>query len=139
MAKRKPTNEKCAICSCSLHRRGGYAEPTREGRSHASSHHFVAERFFGRSKNRPKTLRARVFEQCPWGLEGRHDVFCYDCHEELLHNPVLCPDDLHLLAELVAKRGLNETEKPRDYAKIGGRIQLLHEVIAKGIRTLLKD
>jgi hypothetical protein len=41
--------EKCAICGCELHRIAGtYARPTVEGRSHASKHHFVSERFFGR-------------------------------------------------------------------------------------------
>jgi hypothetical protein len=49
----------------------------------------VAERFFGRSNNRRGTQRDRVFEECPWGIEGQTAVFCYDCHEELLHNPVL--------------------------------------------------
>jgi hypothetical protein len=47
-------NERCAICGCELHRtRDTYARPTPEGRSHASVHHFVPERFFGRSR-RPR-------------------------------------------------------------------------------------
>jgi hypothetical protein len=39
-----------------------------------------AERFFG-----------RIFDKCPWGVEGDTTILCYDCHEELLHNPVFLP------------------------------------------------
>src|SRR5580765_5408156 len=86
--------EFCAICGCELHRTAGtYARATREGRSHATRHHFVAERFFGRSANRRSTQTDSIFAKCPWGIEGLSDVFCYECHEELLHNPVLLPDD----------------------------------------------
>ena len=35
----------CAICGCRLHRGGEYATPTTEGRSQATKHHYVAERF----------------------------------------------------------------------------------------------
>ena len=35
-----------------LHRDGDYAKPNIKGRSHATKHHYVAERFFGRSSNR---------------------------------------------------------------------------------------
>jgi len=48
--------EHCAICGCQLHRtKDTYARPTVEGRSHATSHHYVAERFFGRSTNHKGT------------------------------------------------------------------------------------
>jgi len=75
--------ERCAICDCVLHRTAGtYARPTIEGRSHATKHHFVAERFFGRSSNRRGTVTDGVFTSCPWGHEGETAVFCYECHEE---------------------------------------------------------
>jgi len=126
--------ECCAICGCSLHRKPGhYAKPTVEGRSHATRHHFVAERFFGRSKNRRGTKRAAIFESCPWGLEGRSAVFCYECHEELLHNPVLEPEDIERLADLVHQRGLSEDQKSGNRQRIAGRIRLLQEVISLGL------
>ena len=132
-------NEKCSLCGCQLHRLPGeYGKPSPLGRSHASTRHFVAERFFGRSKNRPTEIRLGIFDQCPWGLEHQHAVFCYDCHEELLHNPVLCPEDLALFADLVVRHGLNETDKPSDRKKIAGRIELLHEVVSAGLKTLAK-
>jgi len=55
-------SENCAICGCELHRtRDTYARATIEGRSHATKHHFVAERFFGRSSNRRGTRTEGIF------------------------------------------------------------------------------
>lgn len=128
--------EKCGICSCELNRSGNYATPTPEGRSHATAHHYVAERFFGRSSNRKGDQRTRIFDTCPWGVEGEKAVFCYECHEELIHNPVFLPDDVIRFAELVKLRGLAEPTKSESRDKLAGRIELLHEVIARGIRDL---
>lgn len=131
-------SEYCAICGCVLHRSGNYARPTVEGRSHASSHHLVPERFFGRSTNRRGEQRERLFEVSPWGHEGEKAVFCYDCHEELLHNPVILPRDLDALAELVRLRGLDEPVKSPSRDKLAGRIELLHEVLAAGLERLVE-
>jgi len=131
--------ENCAICKCVLNRNGEYAKPTQQGRSHATKHHYVSERFFGRSGNRKRTIRERLFEQCPWGIEGNTDVYCYECHEELIHNPVFLPQDITRFAELVKQRGLNEEQKPDTRNKLAGRVMLLHEVISAGIQALLRD
>src|ERR1044072_2053609 len=132
--------ERCAICDCILHRTAGtYARPTPEGRSHATKHHFVAERFFGRSSNRRGTLREGVFQTCPWGHEGESAVFCYECHEELLHNPVLLPDDIKLFASIVKHLDLSEEQKTEVRSKLGGRIRLLHEALARGLRSLADE
>jgi hypothetical protein len=128
----------CAICGCELHREGDYAKPTVKGRSHATEHHYVAERFFGRSANRRGTVRERLFGQCPWDLEGKKEIYCYECHEELLHNPVLLPTDIKLFADLVKQRGLNETKKDEKRDKLAGRIVLFHEIIAAGLSALLQ-
>ena len=128
--------ETCGICGCELNRSGNYATPTPEGRSHATAHHYVAERFFGRSSNRRGSQRTPIFDTCPWGVEGEKAVFCYECHEELIHNPVFLPDDVKAFAELVQDRGLAETTKTDSRDKLAGRVELLHEVIARGIREL---
>jgi hypothetical protein len=107
------------------------------GRSHATEHHYVAERFFGRSSNRHGTKRDAVFEVCPWGYERRTAVYCYECHEELLHNPVLLPDDVSAFAQLACARGLNEDGKPEDRSKLAGRVMLFQQVISAGLKTLL--
>jgi hypothetical protein len=123
-----------------LHRAAdNYARPTVEGRSGASKHHFVAERFFGRSNNRRGTKTEGIFASCPWGHEGDSALFCYECHEELLHNPVLLPDDISLFAELVRARGLSEASKTNDRKKIADRIVLFHDVIARGLRDIHRD
>lgn len=133
-------SESCAICGCALHRTAGtYALPTVQGRSHATNHHFVAKRFFGRSSSRGGTTTHGVFETCPWGFEGKSAVFCYECHEELLHNPVVLPDELAMFRELVELRGFEETTKPEDRSKLAGRIKLFSEAIARGIRAMLDD
>ena len=59
----------CVICGCRIHREGEYAKPTIKGRSHATRHHYVAERFFGRSATRKGEPREPIFKNCPWGLE----------------------------------------------------------------------
>jgi hypothetical protein len=129
--------ETCAICDCRLHRDGEYAKPTLLGRSHATSHHYVAERFFGRSTNRRGTQREGIFDSCPWGHEGETVVFCYECHEELMHNPVFLPEDIQRFAQMVRLRGFSEQMKSEDRSRIGGRIRLLQEIIAKGLDAVL--
>jgi hypothetical protein len=49
---------------------------------------------------------------------------------------VLTEADLTRFAELIAARGLAEDEKPPHAEKLGGRIQLLHEVIEAGLAVL---
>ena len=140
--KRRAESKPCPICGCRIYSGGkDYAQDNIEGRSHASSHHYVAERFLGRSKNsKGKVSRKRIFETCPWeGMEGKSDKFCYDCHEELLHNPVFKPEDIKRFAELVRLKGLNEPKKAKSKDKIAGRIKLLHEAIEKGIDALLAE
>jgi len=64
--------EICVICGCKLNRvKGVYATSTIEGRSHATQHHYVAERFFGRSATRRGEQREPIFKKCPWGVEGQ--------------------------------------------------------------------
>ena len=115
------------------------ARPTVEGRSHATKHHYVAGRFFGRSTKRRGTKIKGMFASCPWGHEGESVVFCYECHEELIHNPALLPEDISRFAELVSQRGLSENTKTQSRQPIAGRVALFHEVIACGFATLLKE
>lgn len=131
-------DERCSICGCEIHREGDYALPTVKGRSHATKHYFVPERFFGRSSNRPNTQRESIFNTCPWDSEKKTAVFCYECHEELLHNPVLLPQDIEDMRRLVEMRGLNESIKSESREKIAGRIRLFHEIIVAGVRELLE-
>ena len=105
--------------------------------SHATRHHYVAERFFGRSTNRRGEQRERIFETCPWSAEGKSAVYCYECHEELLHNPVFTEANIGRFKDLILQRALDENAKPETREKLAGRIQLLHEVIAAGLSALL--
>jgi len=78
-------------------------------------------------------------ESCPWNCEWQKTVLCYECHDELVHNPVLLPDDIAMLARLVHLRGLAEDTKTADRSRIAGRVQLFHEVIARGFQSLLDE
>lgn len=132
--------ERCAICGCQLHRtKDTYARPTVEGRSHATSHHYVAERFFGRSTNRRGTKTEGMSRYFPWDHERESVVFCYECHEELVHNPVLLPEDVARFAELVKRRGLSEEMKTESREPIARRVALFHEVIARGLASMIND
>lgn len=132
-------SETCAICSCQLHREGDYAVPSAHGRSHATKHHYVAERFFGRSKNRQREVRKGIFTVCPWAHEKKSVVLCYECHEELIHNPVFLAEDIERFAALVRKRGLSEDLKPDDRLKLAGRIRLLREIIDAGLSSVMSE
>ena len=66
-------------------------------------------------------------------------MFCYECHEELLHNPVFLPGNVQAFANLVTARNLNENQKTEDRKKIAGRIKLLHEVIEAGLEKLAEQ
>src|SRR5581483_142551 len=130
--------ETCGVCGCRLHRGRDYAAASVAGRSHATRHHYVAERFFGRSANRRGEIRGRVCVRCPWGAEGKSQVFCYECHELVLHNPVLLPEDLKRLRDLVILSGLSERTKPAHVRKLAGRIELLHDIIEAGLGAVLR-
>jgi hypothetical protein len=134
------SGERCAICGCRLHRGGDYARPTVEGRSHATEHHYVAERFFGRSANRRGTTRDNpIFQDGDWPLDKKTEVYCYECHEELIHNPVFLPEDIAALSALVEARSLSEEEKTDDRGRLAGRIRLLHDVIHAGLNAMKKQ
>jgi len=131
--------ERCEICGCPVHRGGDYAKPTVRGRAHATKHHHIAERFFGRSANRRGTKREPIFSECPWDEEGETSTFCYECHEELVHNPVFLRKDIERFAELVKARGVNESKKTAKREKLAGRIDLLHKIIEAGLKQMTKQ
>jgi len=131
--------EQCAICGCPVHRVAStYAQASIAGRSHAFKHYYVAERFFGRTKNRHGGLIEGIFPFCPWKHEGQTGVLCYECHEELLANPVMLPQEVARFAELVKRRGLREEVKTDSRVPIAGRVELLHDVISLGLNAALK-
>jgi hypothetical protein len=49
----------------------------------------------------------------------------------------MLPEDILRFVKLVQIRELGEEEKSMDRSLIAGRIQLLHEVINKGLETVL--
>jgi len=45
------------------------------------------------------------------GQEKHAEVFWYECHEVLLHNPELLPEDVKRFSALVRKRGKQHSTK----------------------------
>ncbi len=133
----------CVICRCRIHRGGkDYGKPTLKERSHATTHHYVAKRFSSRSnsKGKPREPIFNLKNYPPqWEKQEKDGQFCYECHEELLHNPVFLDTDISQFAKLVKLKNLNESEKPGNKDRIAGRIVLLHEVIEKGIKAILAE
>jgi len=123
--------EHCKICGCELYRTpDGYASSTIEGRSGATTHHFVAKRL---------SQTGGILTSRPWEHDIKSAVLCYECHEVLLHNPVLLHEDVERFAELVQMRNLAEEKKLPDQSKIAGRVVLFHEVIARGLKLLHEE
>ena len=75
----------------------------------------------------------------PWELEGKSEVFCYECHEILLHNPVFTPENIVSFAELVSLNKLDEQIKTDSVDKLAKRVELLQKVIEHGIRKLKNE
>lgn len=141
--KKQPLKTDCQICGCLLSRENGvYGQPTPSGRSHGTRHHFIAERFFGRTTNKRNSKANPIFADEDYQEYARQtETFCYECHEELLHNPIFLRKDIDKFAELTKKRHCAETGqvKTEKREKIGQRIKLLNEVISKGLDELLKS
>ena len=125
----KEKSDICSICGCRLKRGGNdYAKQTPDGRSHVTKHHYIAKRF----KNIPEISLPKSKESKPCG------EFCYECHEVLLHNPILLAEDVKGFADLVKRKGFSENQKTDSKKKIAGRIILFHDVIERGLKELLK-
>jgi hypothetical protein len=128
----KNVDNKCSICGCQIHRGGNdYAKPDTNGRSHATSHHCVAKRFFYHEN--------QIFDKNEYITQQDILELCYECHEELLHNPIFFRIDIERFAQLARLNHFNEKRKSNNRKKIAGRIRLLHEVIEQGIKTLLEQ
>ena len=137
---RNDKDEHCAICGCALcSKKDTYGKATLEGRGHRSRHHHIAERFFGRSKTRkPGTERPAILKESDWPKYDAPVILCYECHEELIHNPILLKEDLEKFKELVDRDGSSEKEKECSRGKIARRIILFHKVIETGLKQLLE-
>jgi hypothetical protein len=49
------------------------------------------------------------------------------------------PEDIARFASLVKQLGLSEEQKTADRSKLGGRIRLLHEALARGLQLLVEE
>jgi len=132
--KKQPVKIHCQLCGCLLGcEKGTYAQPTISGRSYGTWHHYIAKRFFSQKDS-------IIFNKNYYKYTGKTEIFCYECHEELLHNPIFLPKDIDKFAMLIRRKRCGEGNQGKilKREKIGQRIMLLHKVISKGLDELLK-
>ena len=134
-------DERCAICNCILEiGKDEYGKHTLKGRRHASGHHYVAKRFFSSKDKKSGKKYKPIFTDSdfPWKIKPKETgTFCFECHEELLHNPVFLPEDIKRFSKLVNSKHYDEPDKTESREKLAKRIELLHDVFDKGIQALL--
>lgn len=73
---------------------------------------------------------------CQKGTKAKPLSSATNCHEELLHNPVLLPEDVERLSEVVKARCIGEEAKEESLNKLAERIKLFHEIIDKGLNEI---
>ena len=131
--------ERCRLCGCRVHRGGPYAAPTIEGRSCASEHHLCGRALPWALENLTWRPACQDFRNVSVGIRRKVAVYCYECGEKLLHNPVIIEADIERFAQLVRLRALNEDAKPAARQKMVGRIRPLYEVIDAGLSVLIRN
>ena len=116
----KETTDHCALCGIEF-TTGAYA--TKNGRFHGSEHHLFPARFkkfhvSQRSLAKKLNIESQDFDSVH---------LCYECHEELLHNPVFTTKMIKELSQLM--RGMSFEDK----------VIVLSRVIELGIREAIKE
>ena len=125
--------EKCEICGCQLtSKQDTYGQDTLAGRAHQTKHHNIAKRFYGQQNGRKPIFKKKDRTGNGWNVTR----CCFECHEELLHNPILTSKNIKTLSTLVKKTGSGERRKPEDKKRIANRILLFHAVIDTGLEAL---
>ena len=108
--------KKCLICGVELvegNPNNKYG--TFEGRNYISRHHLFPQRF---QKYFQENEVLNIFGITKFNERAE---FCYDCHEEMIHNLILNKEILEKLNEKMNGKNLKE------------RIQIFHEIFKKGL------
>lgn len=134
------TYSRCVVCNGVGARRAPSQTP--EGRSRLTHREMVPHALFGRNRKtrwRHDDPIDPVFTEDPWDAEGESTLMCAECRDQLLGQPVLLAWDLALLSSLIRQAGLSEEQRTSDRSKMAGRVQLFHEVIARGLLVLTEE
>ncbi len=115
----KEDTDHCMLCGKKF-TTGAYA--TESGRYHRSEHHLFPTRFKKRFSQRSLAKKLNVETQ---DLDSVY--LCYECHEELLQNPVFTTKMIEELSYLMSGKSLQN------------KVVTLSRVIKLGIREAIKD
>ena len=115
----KEATDHCMLCGIEF-TTGAYA--TENGRYNRSEHHLFPARFkkyhiSQRSLAKKLNIESQDFDSVH---------LCYECHEELLHNPVFATKMIKELSQLMRGRSLED------------KVIILSRVIELGIREAIK-
>ena len=117
----KESSNHCMLCGTKFSTKGVYA--TKNGQYNRSEHHLFPARFkkyhiSQRSLAKKLNVESRDFDSVH---------LCYECHEELLHNPVFTTKMIKELSHLMRGKSLED------------KVITLFHVIELGIREAIKE
>ena len=115
----KETTDHCMLCGIEF-TTGAYA--TEKGRYNRSEHHLFPARFEDHISQRSLAKKLNLESQ---DFDSVH--LCYECHEELLHNPVFTTKMIKELSHLMRGKSLED------------KVITLSCVIELGIREAIKE
>ena len=118
----KEAADYCMLCGTKFSTKGIYATKTKNGRHHRGEHHLFPARFEKHFSQRSLAKKLNVETQ---SLDSIY--LCYDCHEELLQNPVFTTKMIKELSYLMKGKSLED------------KVVTLSRVIELGIREAIKE
>ncbi|HEY9205431.1 MAG TPA: hypothetical protein VIO58_05870 [Candidatus Methanoperedens sp.] len=112
----------CQLCKTPLKEGNlGYAYGTSEGLTHLSRHHIFPKRL---KKYFTNDEIQKIFHI---DNPSSSMVFCYECHEEILHNIILNDSMVAMLSTLLDRKDKKT------------KIKIIHEILKKGIEEYSKE
>jgi len=117
----KEAADHCVLCGIKFSTKGVYA--TESGRYNRSEHHLFPTRF-----KKYRISQRSLAKKLNVGTQDFDSVhLCYECHEELLHNPVFTTKMIKELSHLMKGKSLED------------KVITLSRVIKLGIREAIKE
>ncbi len=111
------------LCGIKFSKTGVYAEKTESGQRYRAEHHLIPKRF-----EKYHISQRSLAEKLNVGTQDFVPVYlCYECHEELLQNPVFTAKMLEELSPLIKGKSLED------------KVVTLSRVIQLGIREATKE
>jgi uncharacterized CHY-type Zn-finger protein len=119
----KEATDHCMLCGIEFPKTGVYAEKTESGQHYRAEHHLIPKRF-----EKYHISQRSLAKKLNVGTQDFVPVYlCYECHEELLQNPVFTTEMIKELSHLIKGKSLED------------KVVILSHVIELGIREAIKE